>query len=659
MASDSVTIVLPPDPSPDLLDRLRENFPDATVAPPDAPDAAAAILDAEDALADAVAASASLPEALAAWWAGFPNGGAAALALAAAIFLAAWAMERLARARLGAGRAPATAETPAFTGRCARAFGFLLRRIAGLAVFSAAALVLARLASPLDPAAPELARTLLAPVLWFRIVRLAIETLAAPDAPERRPMGFTENEAAVVWRAGRMLTWLSLAIALLRALLTEAVGLAPEGQAARVALILIQAAVTAIFFLWIGRPVGALAARALAGAARPAGRLDVLAARWSWLYAGLAVADGALKAMGALGVLSRGATSGTGPSLLILCLAPLAIIGLGAWRAEIPATGRGKLLPAAFALAEGLIAIGAAMLLLTIWGINPYRQEGATGFARLLPALIEAGLVAVVGVAIWRAVSTALATPPRPGPGEPIDEEVVRSASRLDTILPLLRGFALAVIGVVGGMTALAAIGVDIAPLLASAGVIGLAIGFGAQRLVSDVISGLFFLYEDAFRIGEYIETRSGKGVVERISIRSVRLRHHRGPVFTIPFSEMGTIQNHSRDWVKVKFTFAVPSDEDVEVIRKLVKKVGETLQADPELAGKFLEPLKSQGAVAIVDSSYQIACKFTCKPGQQFLIRRKAIAAVQKALAEKGIDLFRPQVMLSGDGHAGKPAAG
>jgi small-conductance mechanosensitive channel len=659
MASDSVTIVLPPDPSPELLDRLRESFPEALIAPPEATDTAETLLDAEDALADAVSASASLPDALSAWWTALPNGGAAALALAAAIFLAAWALERLARARLGPGRAPATTETPAFTDRCVRAFGFFLRRIAGLAVFTAGALVLARLATPLDPAAPELLRALLAPVLWFRIIRLAIETLAAPDAPERRPMGFTEGEAAAVWRAARLLTWATLAIGVLRALLTEAVGLAPEGQAARVALILILSAVTAVFFLWIGRPVGALAARALAGAERQAGRLDLLAARWSWLYAGLAAVDGALKAMGALGVLSRGTTTGTGPSLLILCLAPLAIIGLGAWRAEIPAKGRRKLLPAAFALAEGLIAIGAAMLLLTIWGISPYRQEGATGFARLLPALIEAGMVAVVGIAIWRAISTALATPPRPGPGEPIDEEVVRTASRLDTILPLLRGFALAVIGVVGGMTALAAIGVDIAPLLASAGVIGLAIGFGAQRLVSDVISGLFFLYEDAFRIGEYIETKSGKGVVERISIRSVRLRHHRGPVFTIPFSEMGTIQNHSRDWVKVKFTFAVPSDEDVEVIRKLVKKVGEGLLADPELEGKFLEPLKSQGAVAIVDSSYQIACKFTCKPGQQFLIRRKAIAAVQKALAEKGIELFRPQVMLSGDGHSGASAPG
>jgi small-conductance mechanosensitive channel len=197
---------------------------------------------------------------------------------------------------------------------------------------------------------------------------------------------------------------------------------------------------------------------------------------------------------------------------------------------------------------------------------------------------------------------------------------------------------------------ALAAAGVNIGPLLAGAGVLGLAVGFGAQKLVADVISGLFYLYEDAFRMNEYIQTQSGKGVVENIGLRSVRLRHHRGPVFTIPFSDMGTIQNHSRDWVKIKFTFNVPVDTDVEMVRKLVKKVGVTLEQDPELEGKFLEPLKSQGAIAIAGRSFTIGCKFTSRPGQQFLIRRKAYAALQKALEEKGISLYMPQLTLNAE---------
>ncbi len=109
----------------------------------------------------------------------------------------------------------------------------------------------------------------------------------------------------------------------------------------------------------------------------------------------------------------------------------------------------------------------------------------------------------------------------------------------------------------------------------------------------------------------------------------------------------MGTIQNHSRDWVKVKFTFQVPADTDLEMVRKLVKKVGVQLQEDPELEGKFLEPLKSQGAVDIQGHAYVIGCKYTTKPGQQFAIRRRAFAALQQALKDKGVDLHAPRIMF------------
>jgi small-conductance mechanosensitive channel len=647
MASDAVTIILPDNPSPELLERLRDNFPDSLVHPPGG-DAADPLLAAEEIVADAVAASGRLPEALESWWAGLSGGGFGTLALVAAIFLLARLIEGAALSRLGPASPSADLAPGNFSDRCRRALGWGLWRLAGLAAFTLAAFLLARLSGGVDPAAPSVARALVAPVLWFRVFLAIVDGLVAPGHPPRRLMGLRDDEAASVLRASRVFAWAVLVVAASRALLFEAAGLAPESQAPRAALVAIQAAITALYFLRIGRPIGALAVRAATEAEGAPGWLAWIAPRWAWAYAAMAVADGVLKAMGAFGMLTGAATSGAGPALLVLSLAPLAVIGLGLWRAELAASGRRSLLPAVFSLAEGLIIVGAAVLLLRIWNVDPFRREGVTGLARLLPALVEAGVIAVAGIAVWRAVAAILRTPPRPGPGEVVDEETVRRTTRLETILPLLRGFALAAIALLTGMTALAAMGVDIAPLLASAGVIGLAIGFGAQRLVSDVISGMFSLYEDAFRLGEYIETKSGKGVVDRISLRSVRLRHHRGPLFTIPFSEMGTIQNHSRDWVKMKFTFSIPGDEDVEMVRKLVKKVGEALLTDPELEGKFIEPLKSQGAVAIVANSYEIACKFVCKPGQQFMIRRKAIAALQKVFAEKGIHLFTPQMTLT-----------
>ncbi|WP_343040373.1 hypothetical protein [Pikeienuella piscinae] len=113
----------------------------------------------------------------------------------------------------------------------------------------------------------------------------------------------------------------------------------------------------------------------------------------------------------------------------------------------------------------------------------------------------------------------------------------------------------------------------------------------------------------------------------------------------------MGTVQNHSRDWVKIKFTFHVPVETDVEKVRKLVKRVGVELLEDPELEGKFIEPMKSQGAVAIKGQSFEIGVKYMCKPGQQFTIRRKAYAALQQAFRNNGIELHRPSITLdSGD---------
>jgi small-conductance mechanosensitive channel len=217
----------------------------------------------------------------------------------------------------------------------------------------------------------------------------------------------------------------------------------------------------------------------------------------------------------------------------------------------------------------------------------------------------------------------------------------------METIFPIFRIVSVTLIATITIMLALSALGVQIGPLIAGAGVVGLAFGFGAQTLVKDIISGMFYLYEDAFRVGEFIETGEGKGAVEKILLRSVRLRHPRGAIFTIPFGSMGTIKNHSRDWVTMKFFFEVAPTEDLERLRKLVKKVGAALAKDPDIGDQFIEPLKSQGAIAMVGPNYKIGVKFTCHPGEQFLIRRKAFAAIQKAIKEHGIQVPVPRVAV------------
>jgi len=219
--------------------------------------------------------------------------------------------------------------------------------------------------------------------------------------------------------------------------------------------------------------------------------------------------------------------------------------------------------------------------------------------------------------------------------------------TRIATILPLLRGTLLAVITTVAIMISLSSLGVDTAPLIAAASVFGLAIGFGAQTLVSDIISGIFFLVDDAFRKGEYIDVGGSTGTVEKISVRSMRLRHHNGPVHTIPYNRISTLTNFSRDWVIMKFELRIPFEENVEKVRKLIKKVGQKLLEDPEHGPEFLEPLKSQGVNRMDDSAFVVRCKFSTKPGKQWAIRRIAYAAIQDAFAEAGIKFAPKRVVV------------
>ncbi len=666
MADEAVRIILAPDASPELVERVRQAFPGAVADLDGAAEAAApvgdALLRSEEAMAQAVAASARLPEALAAWWSGLPGGAPWFLAMIAAALLVAYGVEWA--VRRATPRAAGSDETGApFRVRLPRALWWLAGRAAGIALFVVVATAVGRALLPAaDLSARIFAKDVLDAVVFARAVYAIVEALTAAGAPGRRLMGFDDAEARRVIGAAIVVAVVG-ALAMVARAVVDAAAPGDAGAVAKALTYVVTGAAHAWFFLRVAEPVRALLAR---WAGERAGGVSGFAVRWwAWIFVAIVVVDVLLKAIGALGLLGWSARQGAGPTILIAVLTPLVIAGLAVWREE--RGRRGGVQAGLFVLLEGAVLIGAALLLINGWGIDPFAPPAAGGgLALILPSLVEATVVSVVGFALYRTVGALLGGAEAREEGGLVDEEKVGGGTRLDTVLPIVRAIALAAVAVVTVLMALAAAGVNIGPLLAGAGVLGLAIGFGAQRLVADVISGLFYLYEDAFRIGEYIEAKSGKGVVEKIGLRSVRLRHHRGPLFTIPFSDMGTIQNHSRDWVKIKFTFNVPVDTDVEMVRKLVKKVGEQLSEDPELEGKFLEPLKSQGAVAIAGRSFTIGCKFTSRPGQQFLIRRKAYAALQKALEAQGIELYMPQLTLAAGetdalvpaGPDGRPAA-
>jgi small-conductance mechanosensitive channel len=302
---------------------------------------------------------------------------------------------------------------------------------------------------------------------------------------------------------------------------------------------------------------------------------------------------------------------------------------------------------------RALLIVGAVVVLAWGWGIDLANFHGdETLVARVADGVLSAVVILLIADLLWQAMKTAIDRKLAEAAdlGQPNTDEARRRA-RLRTLLPIFRNILFVVVIVVAAMMVLSAMGVQIGPLIAGLGVLGVAIGFGAQSLVRDVIAGVFYLLDDAFRVGEYIQSGNYKGTVESFSFRSVRLRHQRGAIYTVPFSLLGAVQNQSRDWVIDKLMVGITYDSDIDKARKLIKQIGLDLAKDPEFAPLILQPLKMQGVDAFGDFAVQIRMKMMTLPGENFVIRRQALAMIKKAFDENGIKFAFPTVQVAGEG--------
>ncbi len=320
-------------------------------------------------------------------------------------------------------------------------------------------------------------------------------------------------------------------------------------------------------------------------------------------------------------------------------------------------TGEAPLSPLLIAVIERgmrilIILFGVVLLAHAVELDSAMMAGDDTTLAKLLRGGIKAVVILLAADFVWAFVKALIARRMGVGsdaaPSHEMEEGgAVSESARLLTLLPIIQNILFAAIAVVAVLMMLSSFGIDIAPLIAGAGVVGVAIGFGAQSLVKDVIAGIFYLFDDAFRIGEYIVSSKYKGTVEGFSLRSVRLRHHRGPIFTVPFGELGAVQNMSRDWVIEKFSVNVDYATDVEQARKLIKKIGLQLAEEPEFQPYVIEPMKMQGIEAFGDYGIELRIKMKTKPGHQFTLRRKAYLAIRKAFEENGIKIPFPTVFV------------
>ena len=280
---------------------------------------------------------------------------------------------------------------------------------------------------------------------------------------------------------------------------------------------------------------------------------------------------------------------------------------------------------------------------LRLWGFD-------IALGRLIARdVVSVFLVLILGLIIWQLIKARI--------DQKLKEEMPLTSddaeegggvgSRSATLLILLRKFIFAVLFVIVSLIMLSSLGVDIAPLIAGAGVIGLAIGFGAQTLVKDIIAGIFFLIDDAFRVGDYVEAGTAKGSVAQIGLRSMKLRHPRGQVFTIPFGDIKTVTNFSRDYIITKLDFRVRYDADLDKIRKIIKKINKELMQDEGIKRVMLSDIRSQGIREIQDSAMILRVKFKTIPGEQFPIQRQVFHRVQKAFKESGIEFAHRNVTV------------
>ncbi|MCY3755547.1 MAG: mechanosensitive ion channel family protein, partial [Alphaproteobacteria bacterium] len=195
----------------------------------------------------------------------------------------------------------------------------------------------------------------------------------------------------------------------------------------------------------------------------------------------------------------------------------------------------------------------------------------------------------------------------------------------------------------VGVLTAASELGIDIAPLLAGVGIAGLAIGFGAQTLVKDVITGLFILMEDQVAVGEYVSVAGHSGIVEGLSIRTIRLRDLSGTVHVVPFGEVGTVENLTRDYSYAVIDAGVGYSEDTDRVSDVLREVAASMESDEDWRDRIIPPFEVFGVQELGDSAVVVRCRFKTPPMQQWAVAREFRRRMKKRFDELGIEIPFP----------------
>lgn len=298
-----------------------------------------------------------------------------------------------------------------------------------------------------------------------------------------------------------------------------------------------------------------------------------------------------------------------------------------------------------WAVFETGLVLAAFFALASIWGFDLLGWLTAGLGQRVVESIVRITILAVVTFAAAELatllVNRLLARMAHHKTGG------VRREAQLNTIGPLLHGVARGVIIIIGAMMILAEVGLQIGPLLAGAGVIGLAIGFGAQTLVKDFLTGIFLISEDIVAVGDVVEIAGSSGVVEQMTIRTIRLRALDGTLHVLPYGEAQIIHNMTKVFSYHVVELGVSYESDIDKAFEVMAQVVEDMRTDPDLGPKILEPLEIMDVSALADSGVVLRARIKTPPGAQWGVGRAFNRRIKAAWDEAGVEIPYPHMHL------------
>jgi moderate conductance mechanosensitive channel len=296
--------------------------------------------------------------------------------------------------------------------------------------------------------------------------------------------------------------------------------------------------------------------------------------------------------------------------------------------------------PVLASVARALIFVVGAIALLQLWGLGTFDWLVASELGhRVLTSLLDLAVTVLLSVAVWEAVNAAI----EQHLSRLTREAQAARSARLRTLLPLLRTTLAVVIVIVAGMMVLSEIGVNIGPLLAGAGIVGVAIGFGSQTLVRDLITGIFLLLENAMQVGDTVTVSGLTGTVENLSVRTIRLRAADGSVHIIPFSSVTTVTNVNRGLGNASVTVSVAAHEDTDRVCAVLADIVAGMREEADFSARMLSDLQLWGVDKLDGASATIAGQVVCTDSGRWSVQREFNRRMKQRFAELEIRLYNP----------------